>query len=81
MFKRLRWMSFGALVGIAGYRRASRLAREAVPQRRDLVRIAGAGLAEIKARFGSTVREGRSAMVAREAELRREYAGGNGRHR
>lgn len=79
MFKRLRWLILGALLGIAAYlwvTRRAREARDAVPDAgRDLARQATETVRDIADRLRDAVREGRAAMDERDAELRREILG------
>lgn len=63
--KRLMWFAAGAAAGVGGTAYAKRKAREAADRYRPV------GLAKSAAsRVADAVREGRSAMAAKEAELR-----------
>jgi hypothetical protein len=62
---RLMWFAAGAAAGVGGSMYAKRKAREAAERYRP-VNVAKGALD----RFTEAVREGRAAMVAREAELR-----------
>jgi hypothetical protein len=65
MMKRVVWFAAGAMAGVSGSAYARRKAREAAVRYRPVRMAKGA-----VDRVTDAVREGRKAMVAREAELR-----------
>jgi len=65
MMRRLMWFTAGAVAGVSGSAYARRKAREAAERYRPVSMAKGA-----VERVADAVREGRAAMVAREAELR-----------
>jgi hypothetical protein len=65
MMKRVMWFTAGAVAGVSGSVYVRRKAREAADRYRPVSMAKGA-----VERVTDAVREGRAAMVAREAELR-----------
>jgi hypothetical protein len=74
MLKRVRWATFGYLVGIASsyavFRRMQRIVRRYAPV--EVVQRAGDGAQQKRRDVHAAVVEGRHAMRTREAELRAE---------
>ncbi len=79
MFRRLRWMIIGAVLGLIALRWLRDKADEArvsVPGNgQELVGKAREGVRDFGDRFRDAVREGLEAMSEREDELRREILG------
>jgi hypothetical protein len=74
MLKRVRWWSFGYILGVASsyavFRRMQRIVRRYAPV--EVVQRAGDGAQHVRRDVHAAVIEGRHAMRAREAELRAE---------
>jgi hypothetical protein len=83
MMRRLFWMIAGALVGVTGYRRVSRLARAITAGGRRgtaPARSRGAGLARGAARFARDVRDGMDLYTDRQLQLAGRTLGGQQVH-
>ena len=74
MLKRVRWLTFGYLVGIASsyavFRRMRRIIQRYTPT--DVAQRAGDSAQHVRRDVHAAVIEGRHAMRTREAELRAE---------
>jgi hypothetical protein len=78
LFRRFFWMSAGATAGFGGamwIRRRLLQAMERVMPQRVRADVAG-GAKKVGGSLRGAVTDGRAAMQAREAELRRDYAPG-----
>lgn len=78
MFRRLRWMIIGAVLGLLVLRWLRDKADEArvsVPGGQEFVGKAKEGFRDFGDRFKEAVQEGLEAMSERETELRREILG------
>ena len=90
MFKRLRWLSIGAVLGVWAYlwaRERARAAAKGFGPKLAAKAVQGAEGSrsaayekgrELGARLRDALREGREAMAAKEAELREQIGDGNG---
>jgi hypothetical protein len=80
MFKRMRWIGAGAIVGVGASVWTQRKARTVAARYRPAGRVGAAGAAQQwPARVRAAVGEGRRAMQEREAELRRRLEPPEGR--
>jgi hypothetical protein len=75
MFKRMRWIGAGAIVGVGASVWTQRKARMVAARYRPAGRVGSAGaVQQWPGRVRAAVGEGRRAMHEREAELRRRLA-------
>ena len=78
MFKRVRWLFFGAVIGVGGYLWARGQVKQAAPQGGELLSSAQENLRGISGRLTDALVAGREAMRDEQVRLEREILGGNG---
>jgi hypothetical protein len=76
MFKRLRWLILGAIIGVFVYRKARSRVRQAAPQGGELIASASEGARRIGERLTDALVAGRQAMREEQERLEAEILRG-----